>query len=152
MTPLLALLAALSGPADVPLSPPGGSDADLVLLAASARIPAAADTRIDERAAPGAAALASNLRSDSGPTPLSTSELDGLAGGDGGVAVAVANQRLTAVNTGNRITADQVVTGSVSLDGNALSNFSGLGNIVVNTGNNNNLQSSLSVSIVTPPR
>jgi hypothetical protein len=75
---------------------------------------------------------------------------DDLAGMSGGTAVAVTNQNLNAVNAGNTVTADTLTTGDVTLQSNAFSGFSGIGNFVINTGNNNNLQGSLSVTIITP--
>ena len=86
------------------------------------------------------------------PTALSGDELDGLAGGDGGVSAAVTQQNLQAVNRDNKVVANSVVSGGVAFDNGAFSNFAGLGNIVVNTGNNNNLQSTLSLNVVMPPR
>ena len=73
-----------------------------------------------------------------------------LAGMSGGAAVAVTNQNLSAVNAGNTVSADTLTTGNVTLQSNAFSGFSGIGNFVINTGNNNNLQGSLSVTIITP--
>lgn len=79
---------------------------------------------------------------------LSSAELADLSG-EGGVAIGVlTNQTLTAINTGNQITANAVNSGSISLDENAFSGFDGIGNFVINSGHNNNLQSSLSVTIV----
>jgi hypothetical protein len=72
-----------------------------------------------------------------------------LAGMSGGTAVAVTNQNLSAVNSGT-VSADQLTTGNVTLQSNAFSGFSGVGNFVINTGNNNNLQGSLSVTIIAP--
>jgi hypothetical protein len=72
-----------------------------------------------------------------------------LAGMSGGTAVAVTNQNLSAVNSGS-VSADQLTTGNVTLQSNAFSGFSGVGNFVINTGNNNNLQGSLSVTIIAP--
>jgi hypothetical protein len=63
--------------------------------------------------------------------------------------VAVTNQNLSAVNSGS-VSADQLTTGNVTLQSNAFSGFSGVGNFVINTGNNNNLQGSLSVTIIAP--
>lgn len=63
----------------------------------------------------------------------------------------VTDQNLTAVNTGNSITATNVGSGSISLQGDALSGFSGVGNFLMNTGHNNNLQSSMSVTIIIGP-
>ena len=87
-----------------------------------------------------------------GEPALPSDELAALSGADGAVAAAVSMQNLQAVNTGNRLTADQVVTGAISLNSAALSGFSGVGNFVMNTGNMNNIQSTLSVSVVAPPR
>ena len=41
-----------------------------------------------------------------------------------------------------------ILSGSVGLSGNAMQNFSGLSNFVATTGNNNNLQASMSVNIL----
>lgn len=82
---------------------------------------------------------------------LPVEALDALAGGDGGVAVAVTNQDLNAVNTGNTINAGQVTTGDITLGSGALAGFSGVGNFLMNTGANNNLQSTMSVTVVMPP-
>ena len=60
-------------------------------------------------------------------------------------------QTLTATNTGNSITAETIQNGDISIDADAFAGFSGIGNFVMNTGNNNNLQGSVSVVIVTPP-
>ncbi len=81
--------------------------------------------------------------------PEAVSSAD-LAGMSGGAAVAVTNQNLSAVNAGNTVSADSLTTGSVTLQSNAFSGFGGIGNFVINTGNNNNLQGSLSVTIITP--
>ena len=74
---------------------------------------------------------------------------DDLAGMSGGAAVAVTNQNLSAVNAG-QVSADSLTTGNVTLQSNAFSGFNGVGNFVINTGNNNNLQGSLSVTIISP--
>jgi hypothetical protein len=79
---------------------------------------------------------------------LNAWELSELSG-EGGVAIGVlTNQTLTAISTGNQISADAVNSGSISLDESAFSGFDGIGNFVINSGHNNNLQSSLSVTIV----
>jgi hypothetical protein len=85
------------------------------------------------------------------PTPLPNSELSDLSGGASSAAVAVTNQTLSALNSGNSVNANSVVTGDVSIDASAFSGFNGVGNFVFNTGNNNNLQGSLSITILTPP-
>ena len=64
------------------------------------------------------------------------------------VGVALTEHDLTAINTGNTINAAFVSSGAINLQDSALSGFQGLGNLMMNTGHNNNLQSSLSVTIV----
>ena len=70
-----------------------------------------------------------------------------LVGGTNTV-VALTDQDLTAINTGNQITADTVGSGAINLSGSALSDFNGIGNFIMNTGHNNNLQSSVSVTVI----
>ena len=84
-------------------------------------------------------------------TPIvSDTELSGIAGGASPVAIAVTNQSLSALNSGNTINADSLTTGGVNIDAGAFSGFNGVVNFVFNTGNNNNLQGSLSITIITP--
>jgi hypothetical protein len=66
-------------------------------------------------------------------------------------SVAMTEQSLSAVNTGNTINAGSLISGSISLQDSALSGFSGIGNIMMNTGANNNLQSTMSVTIIVTP-
>jgi hypothetical protein len=68
-----------------------------------------------------------------------------------GLAVALTDQNLSAVNSGNTISANTVSSGAITLQDSALSAFSGIGNILMNTGHNNNLQSTMSVTIVITP-
>jgi hypothetical protein len=108
---------------------------------------AAAQTPQPTRSYSGAATPAQGL----GPTAVSASDED-LAGFSGGEEmIAVTNQNLTALNSGNSVNAGSVVNGQVVLEANAFSGFSGLGNFVINTGNNNNLQGSMSVNIIMTP-
>jgi hypothetical protein len=72
-------------------------------------------------------------------------ELAGL--GDAPLAV-LTEQTLTALNSGNAVIGANVGSGAISIDQNAFSGFDGIGNFVINSGHNNTLQSSLSVSIV----
>lgn len=76
-------------------------------------------------------------------------ELDDVRGGDA-QAVVLTEQNLNAVNSG-RIDAGVVNSGAVNIDGSAFSNFEGVGNFVMNTGHLNNIQSSLSVTIIMAP-
>lgn len=82
---------------------------------------------------------------------LSAEDMDALAGGTGVDIVMITNQTLTAFNSGNSVSGETVSSGQVNLGQGAFSGYSGLGNFVINTGHNNNLQSSMSVSVVLPP-
>lgn len=82
---------------------------------------------------------------------LSMEDMDALSGGTGVDIVTITEQTLTAVNNGNSVIADTVGSGQVNLGAGAFSGYSGLGNFVINTGHNNNLQSSMNVSIVLAP-
>lgn len=83
---------------------------------------------------------------------LSLEDMDALSGGTGVEVVIDTGQVLTATNTGNSVTGDTVGSGQVTLGSGAFSGYDGIGNFVINTGHNNNLQSSMNVSVVlTPP-
>jgi hypothetical protein len=81
---------------------------------------------------------------------LTADDLAKLSGGKE-VVTSLTDQDLTAINTGNTIAATTVGSGNISMSGGALSNFNGIGNFVVNTGHNNNLQSSMSVTVIMAP-
>ena len=101
---------------------------------------------------------ASDLASQQAPAPetnaatdegvISSDELQTLAGGTGIGPAVITAQNLTAINSGNTVSGVVVGSGQINIDSSAFSNFDGVGNFVLNTGHNNNLQSSLSVSIV----
>lgn len=83
---------------------------------------------------------------------LSLDDMDALSGGTGVEVVVDTGQVLTATNTGNTVTGDVVGSGEVNIGSGAFSGYDGIGNFVINTGHNNNLQSSMNISIVlTPP-
>lgn len=82
---------------------------------------------------------------------MSNDDLSDLSGGTGVTIVAITNQTLTAINTGNSVSGDTVTSGNVNLGANAFSGFDGVGNFVINTGHNNNLQSSMNVTVVLAP-
>jgi len=84
---------------------------------------------------------------------LSLDDMQELSGGDGGgVSVAViTEQTLNATNSGNSVIGDTVGSGQVTIGSGAFSGYSGLGNFVINTGHNNNLQSTMNVSVVVTP-
>ena len=74
-----------------------------------------------------------------------------MSGGASPTGLAVTTQTLSALNANNTVNAGTVVTGQVSLQPGTFSGFNGIGNFVFNTGNNNNVQGTLSVTILTPP-
>lgn len=83
---------------------------------------------------------------------LSLDDMNALSGGTGVEVVIDTGQVLTATNTGNSVTGDTVGSGQVNIGSGAFSGYDGIGNFVINTGHNNNLQSSMNVSVVlTPP-
>jgi len=80
--------------------------------------------------------------------PLSASDLSGVTGGET-IHAAITTQNLNATVTGNALTAGVVQSGAVNFGNSALNGFDGIGNFVINTGNNNVLQGSLSVTVMT---
>jgi hypothetical protein len=77
------------------------------------------------------------------PVALSDSALDALRGGE---SMVVTNQTLVAITSGNVINGDYAA-GNVSISDNALSNFNGLGNLLINTGAQVSLQTGMNVTI-----
>jgi hypothetical protein len=73
--------------------------------------------------------------------------LDHLSG-KGDTTISITDQDLTAVSSGNTISAASVTSGAISLTDNALAGFGGVGNFLMNTGHNNSLQSNVSVTII----
>jgi hypothetical protein len=77
------------------------------------------------------------------PAVLSNEELGVMRGGE---SVAVTNQTLVAITSGNVINGDYAA-GNISLSDNAFSNFNGLGNVLINTGAQVSLQTGMNVTI-----
>ena len=73
-----------------------------------------------------------------------------MADSRGGQSVVVANQTMQALTAGNSIFGD-MTAGAVNLSDSALSNFNGLGNIMINTGSQVNLQSGMNLTINVNP-
>ena len=82
---------------------------------------------------------------------MSPNELDAVSAGEAPQLLVATRQNVDALSSGNRISADTVTSGNVNFSENSLSGFNGIGNVVVNTGNNNSIQGTLSVTIVTAP-
>lgn len=64
----------------------------------------------------------------------------------GGQTIVIGNQTLTAINSGSVLNGDYSA-GAVTLSDNALSSFTGVGNLAINTGAQVNLQSGMSIII-----
>jgi hypothetical protein len=94
---------------------------------------------------PGALPLAET----SEPRSLGADELDALHARQGSVVIVASDQLLQATNSGNSVNAHTVTTGAMRIDANAFSGFNGIGNFVMNSGNNNNLQGAITINIVT---
>ena len=90
------------------------------------------------------------VKTSSLPAPVNAVDLASMSGGASPTGLAVTTQTLSALNAGNSVNANSVVTGQVSLQTGTFSGFNGIGNFVFNTGNNNNVQGTLSVTIITP--
>ncbi len=79
--------------------------------------------------------------------PVSDETLVTLRGGE---SLTLANQTLVAITSGNVINGDYVA-GSVTLSDYTLSNFNGLGNVLINTGAQVSLQTGMNLTINVGP-
>ncbi|WP_140987041.1 hypothetical protein [Asticcacaulis tiandongensis] len=86
--------------------------------------------------------------SDLKPAALDPEELSTISAGADTHIDVITQQDLTAVNSGNSISADSVGSGSINLTSGALQGYNGVGNFVMNTGHNNNLQGTVSVTVI----
>jgi hypothetical protein len=77
------------------------------------------------------------------PAPIDEADLKELRGGE---TIMVANQTLTGITSGNVINGNYTA-GNVSLSDHALSNFTGLGNLSINTGAMVSLQAGMNLTI-----
>lgn len=84
------------------------------------------------------------------PAAIDDAELAGLNGRQGSTSTILSEQDLTAVNNGNTITATTVGSGPITLGPGAFDGFAGVGNFVINSGHNNNLQGALTINIIAP--
>jgi hypothetical protein len=69
-----------------------------------------------------------------------------LADQRGGQTIQLTNQTMTAITSGNVLNGDYVA-GAVTLSDNALSNFNGVGNLLINTGAQVSLQTGMNFTI-----
>ena len=74
---------------------------------------------------------------------LTNEELESLRGGE---TLVITNQTLNAITSGNILNGDYAA-GAVTLSDNALSNFNGVGNLLINTGAQVSVQSGMNLTI-----
>lgn len=91
--------------------------------------------------APDADAGGGNVAIRSEPGLLSLDELAQLRGGE---TIVLNNQVLQGLTTG---TVMDYTAGTISLSDNALSNFNGVGNFVINTGALNTMQAGMTLTV-----
>jgi uncharacterized membrane protein YqiK len=127
-----------------------GSLFGMTLLTLGATAQAGETPAKEEAAATRASTPAPAEQAKAAASKMNPDDLAKLSGGKE-VITSLTDQDLTAINAGNTITATTVGSGNISLSGGALSNFNGVGNFVMNTGHNNNLQSSMSVTVIVAP-
>ena len=121
------------------------------LMLAASDPPQVDGTAMQPQQAP--AEVSSPAKPTTSSKKMSVSELGGTRAGDDRTDVfVVTEQSLAALNSNNSVTGETVGSGAINLSANAFDGYNGIGNFVLNTGHNNNLQGSLSVQVViTPP-
>jgi hypothetical protein len=127
IVPVLLVLAGLSAPVSAQLPPPD-----------PAAPPVAETIATEVRAAP-ALPVAPERKSPM----LNDSELDTLRGGQ---SLVITNQTMDSIVSGNVLNGDYTA-GSVTLSDLALSNFNGVGNLLINTGAQVSAQSGMNLTI-----
>ena len=128
--PVLLVMASLSAPVSAQLAVPGD--------AAPAVPPIVAATPVDA-----SVALASPARPERKSPMLNDSELDTQRGGQ---SLVITNQTMDSIVAGNVLNGDYTA-GSVALSDFALSNFNGVGNLLINTGAQVSAQSGMNLTI-----
>lgn len=83
------------------------------------------------------------------PQPLDAAALHDLNGRQGVTVIVASDQLLKATNSGNTVQANTVGSGGITFAGGAFAGYNGIGNFVMNTGHNNNLQGAITINIVT---
>lgn len=127
IVPLLLVIAGLSAPVSAQLPPP------------DAAAPVAAEFAPARPLAPAAIPLRAERKSPM----LNDSELDTQRGGQ---SLVITNQTMESLVAGNVLNGDYTA-GSVALSDFALSNFNGVGNLLINTGAQVSAQSGMNLTI-----
>jgi|GEM_PF-1213816 hypothetical protein len=125
----------------------------LAALALALTIAPAGPAEAADQAAPAAVAAPQAAGQPLAASVVADDQLSGVTGGaEPTPDPALSNSTLSSTNTGNSInTGGPVTNGQIELSGAALQNFSGVGNMVFNTGNNSNLEGSITVNVVMAP-
>jgi hypothetical protein len=118
------------------------------VAAAHAETPAPPSKSMTETALRPALAQSNKGKADlrGQPSLLGDEELANQRGEGEDKTITIANQNLTSIVSNPSVGGD-LTSGDVSLSDNALSSFSGLGNIVINTGSQVSVQSGMNVTI-----
>ncbi|MGH6634041.1 hypothetical protein [Sphingopyxis sp.] len=124
---VMLVMAGLSVPVSAQMSPPE-----------AAVPPAATAVQIETFEAPAIA-----VRPERKSPMLNDNELDTLRGGQ---SIVITNQTLDSLVSGNVLNGDYTA-GSVTLSDFALSNFNGVGNLLINTGAQVSAQSGMNLTI-----
>jgi hypothetical protein len=116
----------------------------IATVAALALAPAQPPTGAAAAAAPNSAAAVADgeLQAARGGSAIPSAPAVPLA-----VDSALSLQTLSGLVAGNTVVANTVQSGAINFDGQALSNFSGVGNFILNTGMNSLLQGSVNVTV-----
>ena len=84
------------------------------------------------------------------PAALDDTALRDLNGREGvTVTIATSEQLLHATNSGNSVNGKTIGSGDITIGPGAFAGFSGIGNFVMNSGHNNNLQGAITINIAT---
>ncbi len=121
----------------------------MLIVLTAALLFAGSDPAPAQQAAPPAIPQAPPATTPSAVQPLDVSELHDLNGRQGVSVVVASDQLLKATNSGNTVQANTVGSGGITFAGGAFAGYNGVGNFVMNTGHNNNLQGAITINIVT---
>ena len=127
IVPVLLVMAGLSVPVSAQLPPPDAAVPVVTESISAATLPAPAIPMQPERKSP----------------MLNDSELDRQRGGQ---SLVITNQTMESLVAGNVLNGDYTA-GSVALSDFALSNFNGVGNLLINTGAQVSAQSGMNLTI-----
>jgi hypothetical protein len=132
----IAVVAAYPAFAEVPIAPSAGGSEAIIGVVVDVAAQPAETALVPKSKMPELATL-------NDPSTLSDLDLDGERGGDG---IVISNQQLIAIMEGSVINGNYNA-GSIALSDNAFASFNGVGNIMINSGAQNNLQSGMNLTI-----